>query len=318
KDQHILNELQRRNKELTDQSTNDQHHLDKLRKEIQKLTDDSVVEFRQHLDIAKESIKRLKEENVKLRQHLDSAKESIERLKEENAKHQASLETKEFENQKLTEKSLIDVRKKNINFLLLGRCGDDKSALGNSILQRECFEASGSTKPRHKEVNCEMGEFKGQGIRVFELPDTSAIYKKQSMELLFKVTRDKIVDQCSHGFSVILFVFKSTSIFTQEYFHLIEAFKTTFGQNSLKDFGILVMTYGNLWKLVVNELESFQDWIQHQDHFKKILPEFNGRALLFENHTRVKGERTEQLQNLMDMVDKLILDNTFQTKSLTF
>ncbi|KAK0046778.1 myosin-9-like isoform X1, partial [Biomphalaria pfeifferi] len=103
KDQHILNKLQRRNKELADQSTKDQHHLDKLRKEIQKLTDDSV-ELKQHLDNAKESIVRFKEENVELRQHLDNAKESIERFKEENGKHQAILETKEFENQKQTEK----------------------------------------------------------------------------------------------------------------------------------------------------------------------------------------------------------------------
>ncbi|KAK0046786.1 GTPase IMAP family member 8 [Biomphalaria pfeifferi] len=311
KDQHILNELQIRNKELTEQSTKDQLHLDELRKEIQKLTDDSV----------------------ELRQHLDNAKESIERFKEENAKHQASLEKKEFENQRLTEKlgffpkdilkrckkSLIDVRKKNINFLLLGQCGIGKSALGNSILQRECFKVSSSTKPRHKEVQCEMGEFKGRGIQVFELPvPYFAIDEKQSMELLFKATKNKIVDQCSHGFFVILLLFRFDSIITDEDFLWFEAFKTTFGQNSLKDYGVLVMTCGDDWKLEYEEEKSFQEWIQHQGHLKKILPEFNGRALLFENHTRVKGEQTEQLQNLMDMVDKLILDNTFQTKSLTF
>ncbi|KAK0046785.1 GTPase IMAP family member 8 [Biomphalaria pfeifferi] len=292
KDQHILDELRKENKKLTDDVSKDQHHLDELKKQIQKLTDESV----------------------ELMQRLDNSKESIERFKEENAKYQASFFPKDILER--VERSLIDVRKKNINFLLLGHCGDGKSALGNSILQRKCFKLSCLTKPTHTEVQSEMGEFKGRGIRVFELPDPFVIGKKKSKELLFKVTRDKIVDQCSHGFSVILFVFNS--FFTQEYFHLIEAFKTTFGQNSLKDYGIIVITCGNYWKQYYEEEKSFQDWKQHKGRFKEILTECNGRALLFENHTRVKGEQTEQLQNLMDMVDTLILDPTFQTKSLTF
>ncbi|KAI8776249.1 GTPase IMAP family member 8, partial [Biomphalaria glabrata] len=312
KDQHILDELRKENKKLTDDSSKDKHHLDELKKQIQKHTDESA----------------------ELMQHLDNSKDSIEKLKEENAKYQASLETKEIENIKLKEKlaffpkdilervesrSLIDVRKKHINFLLLGHRCTGKSALGNSILQRKCFKVGFSTKPIHTEVQCEMGEFNGRGIRVFELPDPYyGIDEKQSKDLLIKVTKDKIVDQCSHGFSVILFVHRCESRITYEHSRLIEAFKSIFGQNSLKDYGILVMTYGDYWKMEFIKGKSFQDRIQHEGNFKQILTEFNGRALLFDNRTIVKEEQTEQLQNLMDMVDKLILDHTFQTKSLMF
>uniref|UniRef100_A0A2C9M4W3 AIG1-type G domain-containing protein n=1 Tax=Biomphalaria glabrata TaxID=6526 RepID=A0A2C9M4W3_BIOGL len=235
-------------------SAKDKHYLDELRKQIQKLTDDSA----------------------KLKQQLDNAKESIVRLKEENAKYQARLEIKESEIKKLTEKlgffpkgileifirSYIDVRKKNINVLLLGRSGFGKSALGNSILQRECFKVGCSTKQIHTEVQCEMREFNGRGIGVFELPDIRYESGKKQSEASFQVTKDKIAEQCLHGFPVVLLLLRFRCRITHEYFFLIDNFKATFGQNSLKDSGILVMTCGDSWKLEFEK--SFQDWIQHQ------------------------------------------------------
>ncbi|XP_055869711.1 uncharacterized protein LOC106075706 isoform X1 [Biomphalaria glabrata] len=261
-------------------------------------------------------------------QHVAELKTQIEKLNEESAQYQANLEVQEAKNKKLTSKLgffprgflkrakrfLKESRKSPINIFLFGLSGCGKSAVGSCILQRKCFKRIASLQQGTKQVQCEVGEYNGRRINVFEWPDFCSNNDKKQSESFIKTLMPWVLEKCANDFRVTLVVLKFGDSITNEVIHLVDVLKATFGRNTLKESGVLVLTRGDIFKKSVRE--SFSDWLQVQDgHLKELMAACNGRALLFDNILKDTDVQGEQLQNLMNMVDEIILDHTFVFKS---
>ncbi|KAK0046791.1 GTPase IMAP family member 8 [Biomphalaria pfeifferi] len=297
--------------------------MSSLKDENIKLRTDLTEHIAKMEDVSEKAYrKEMVSDFVNDQQHVAELKTQIEKLNEESAQYQASLEVQETENEKLTSKLgffprgflkrakrfLKESRKSPINIFLFGLSGCGKSAVGNCILQRKCFTRIASLQQGTKPVQCDMGEYNGRTMNVFEWPDFGN--DKNQLESFIKSLMPWVLEKCASDFRVTLVVLKFGDSITNEVNNLVDVLKAIFGRDTLKESGILVLTRGDIFKKSVRE--SFSDWLKVQDGpIKELMAACNGRALLFDNILKDTDVQGEQLQNLMSMVDDIVLDHTF-------
>ncbi|KAK0046783.1 AIG protein [Biomphalaria pfeifferi] len=255
----------------------------------------------------------------------DEYKKQNLKLIDDCAKLQVTLEIKEAENRRLMDeigllpkdflekfkRSLKDAYASGINFLLVGPSGHGKSAVGNSILQKQCFQSTLSTEHVNKTMQRGVGKYNDLSLRVFDLPGFCLENNQQSREIYPISCQYKLLVRYSENICVILVVVKFGYDITQEVINFLDSIKSKTNQNIFKDYGILLMTRGDIFKQNTEEAMPFQDWLQRQGCLKELLTEFNGRALLFDNISKDADVQKRQLDDLKSMIDKMILLKTF-------
>ncbi|KAK0046792.1 GTPase IMAP family member [Biomphalaria pfeifferi] len=207
-------------------------------------------------------------------------------------------------------RSVRSVLNDQVDLLLIGKTGNGKSALGNSIIDYKAFVSEPSATSVTKEVSDEANEVNGRTIKVVDSPgvgDTDWANDETTKFVVDALTQAIAINP--EGYHAFLFVVRFGGRFTKEDQGTVDFLKKVFGQSFVRKFCILVLTYGDQFEAHVKV--SFQDWIQSQKGvLSDLVKECNNRVILFDNQTTDRHKKQRQVSELIEIVDSLKQENS--------
>ena len=109
------------------------------------------------------------------------------------------------------------------------------------------------------------------------------------------------------GYHAFLLVVKFGARFTTEDQDTVAFLKKLFGQEFVKQYCILIMTYGDLFERESEENgQTFEQWCNcQQGVFRELLQECCNRVVLFDNLTKDETKRDAQIDRLLETISHL-------------
>ncbi|CAG5128040.1 unnamed protein product [Candidula unifasciata] len=193
-----------------------------------------------------------------------------------------------------------------IKLLLLGRTGNGKSSTGNSILGMKVFTPQSSTSSVVTyHVKAETASIEGVPVTVAEGPglgdtDVDVTDNGQSMIGL----SEKAMSLISYKCHALLVVLKYGVRFTNQEKEAVRMIKAIFGEDVIKNYGIIVMTHGDSFKLdMESDGVTFEEWCDEQTgEIRALFDECDKRYVLFDNRSKATEQVEKQKEQLLNLV----------------
>jgi hypothetical protein len=196
----------------------------------------------------------------------------------------------------------------SIDLLLVGREGNGKSSVGNSILREKLFNNKSSLCSSQIADTPPMKGSTLIGGRTVCVVDGVSVRddsmdKKENVGAMINQA-ETAVGLSTNGFTAFLVVLQYGTRFTQQEKTALCMIRFLFGDDVLKNYGILVMTHGDQFENNAEEEEgiTFGDWCGGQSgDFRELFRECGGRCVLFNN----RANNIEQVRTLLHKIAEL-------------
>ncbi|RUS82110.1 hypothetical protein EGW08_010122 [Elysia chlorotica] len=196
----------------------------------------------------------------------------------------------------------------DLDLLLVGKSGVGKSATGNSILGRKIFKSSASLSSVTVKISYDVAKVKGQIIKVVDGPGVGDTRMDTDEGVrLFVDSMEHAMITNPAGYHAFLLVLRFGTRFTQEDVDTIALLKKVFGPDFVKNYCIMVITCGDMFKYEAEDNNiTFDQWVHQQTGaMSALVKECKDRVVLFDNVTKNQEEKTAQVDQLLALIGTL-------------